>query len=228
MKITSKVLSILPYVSTIWKNVSSLHVREEKGSFHLTVFLNDGSKAEVPGLDQAAVTAIFDAHARSAETESAALGVDAKNPALISPYSFSLPLKSDGATIDSFPSPTQHNPEQANLPPLPPSVLKKITAVAKAFGVEDSSSLPNGEPGCNCLYCQVMNAMHGEESTEEVEVSEEDLKFRNWDILQTADKIYIVTNPLDANEHYSVFLGNPLGCTCGHKNCEHIRAVLNT
>ena len=59
-------------------------------------------------------------------------------------------------------------------------------------------------------------------------MNEEDLKFRNWEIEQTADKLYIVTNPFDKNEHYSVFLGDPLGCTCGEKNCEHIRAVLTT
>ena len=35
-------------------------------------------------------------------------------------------------------------------------------------------------------------------------------------------------DPLDPNEHYNVFLGTPLGCTCGEKDCEHIRAVLST
>ena len=65
-------------------------------------------------------------------------------------------------------------------------------------------------------------------ATVEEEITEDDLKFRNWDIRQTADKLYAVTNPLDENEHYSVFLGTPLGCTCGEKNCEHIRAVLNS
>jgi PhoH-like ATPase len=49
-----------------------------------------------------------------------------------------------------------------------------------------------------------------------------------WGIEQTAEQLYKVTNPLDANEQYNVFLGTPLGCTCGLKNCEHIRAVLNT
>jgi hypothetical protein len=60
------------------------------------------------------------------------------------------------------------------------------------------------------------------------EVSDEDLKFRDWEIKQTAEQLYTVTNPLDANEHYNVFLGSPLGCTCGDKNCEHIRAVLTS
>ena len=122
----------------------------------------------------------------------------------------------------------QHNPEQSDLPPVSPDILKKIAAVAKAFGLEDFSNLPKAEVNCNCFYCQVSRVLHGEENVQEIEVSDEDLKFKSWDVKQSADKLYIVTNPLDVNEHYNVFLGEPLGCTCGQKNCEHIRAVLNT
>ena len=64
--------------------------------------------------------------------------------------------------------------------------------------------------------------------TIEEEVSAADLTFRSWDIKQEADQLYTVTNPLNAKEHYSVFLGEPLGCTCGFKNCDHIQAVLRT
>jgi hypothetical protein len=60
------------------------------------------------------------------------------------------------------------------------------------------------------------------------EVLPEDLKFKDWEIVQKGDQIYEVISPLDKNEHYQVFLGTPLGCTCGAKNCEHIRAVLNS
>ena len=124
----------------------------------------------------------------------------------------------------------QHNPDQANLPPMSPEVLKKITMIARVFGLEDTSALPKAEPHCNCVYCQVARSLHGEEASFEQieEVSDEDLKFRNWEIAQTGEKLYCVTNPLDTNEHYNVFLGTPLGCTCGSKNCEHIRAVLNS
>jgi len=93
--------------------------------------------------------------------------------------------------------------------------------------------IPKGEPHCNCPYCQIANAMQGtvsevEEKEVEEEVTEDDLKFREWDIKQEGDKLYIVTNPLDADEHYQVFLGTPVGCTCGQKNCEHIRTVLSS
>ena len=59
-------------------------------------------------------------------------------------------------------------------------------------------------------------------------VSDAELHFREWDIKQLEKQLYNVTNPLDTTEHYQVFLGTPLGCTCGKTNCEHIRAVLNS
>lgn len=222
MKITTTILSIPPYLSTTWKNIASLHVREERGTFTLIVLLQNQMQVEVPGLDKMTIDEIFEAHARSAEEHAAP---KLFNP-LEGPFSFSVPLKSD-SPIDSLGTSMQHNPDQANLPPMPPEVLKKITMIARVFGLEDVSALPKAEPDCNCVYCQVARSLHGEEPALE-EVSDEDLKFRNWEIAQTAEQLYKVTNPLDTNEHYNVFLGTPIGCTCGSKNCEHIRAVLNT
>jgi hypothetical protein len=223
MKIGSKILSIPPYISTAWSNISSLHVKEELGTFRLIVLLNDGERVEVPNLDRDSIDAIFNAHAQFEEEKS-----EIQTQKLSDfPLSFSLPMKGDGDVIESFGPTTQHNPEQADLPPLPPGILKKISAIASALGVEALPNLPKAEPGCNCVYCQVMKAVHGETEVEE-EITEEDLRFRNWDVEQTADKLYLVKNPLDLNECYSVFLGKPIGCTCGDKNCEHVRAVLKT
>src|SRR5277367_817608 len=123
MKITSTILSIPPYLSTTWKNISSLLIREEKGHFTLVVILQNRVQVEVPGLDKATVDSIFEAHARYAETETEASVF--KNP-LDGPFNFSLPLKANGP-IDSLGMSMQHNEEQANLPPLPPDVLNKIT-----------------------------------------------------------------------------------------------------
>lgn len=225
MKITSTVLSIPPYLSTTWENISSLHVREEEGSFTLVALLQNNVQVEAPGLDKAAIDAIFEAHARYADPAPAA-----KSP-LDGPFSFSLPLNKGEGPINSLGAAMQHNPEQADLPPMEPEVLKKITSIAQAFGLDDASLLPQAEPHCNCVYCQVVRALHGdaEPAPQEQEiVTDEDLKFRNWEIKQTGEKLYAVSNPLEPTEHYSVFLGEPLGCTCGLKNCEHIRAVLNT
>jgi hypothetical protein len=71
------------------------------------------------------------------------------------------------------------------------------------------------------------NKTQDEEEQEEM-VSDEELKFRSWDVVQTGEKLYLVCNPIDSKEHYNVYLGEPIGCTCGQTHCEHIRAVLNT
>lgn len=223
MKITTSILSIPPYLSTTWKNISSLHVREERGAFTLVVILQNRVQVEVPHLDKGTIDAIFEAHAQYAE-ESAP-----KKLPIAGPFSFSLPLKADGP-IDTLGSAMQHNPEQANLPPIPPELLKKITMIARSFGLDDASALQKAEPHCNCTYCQIARALQGEEPKEmpAEEVTEADLHFRDWEIKKTGDHLYDVSNPLEPNERYGVFLGTPLGCTCGSKNCEHIRAVLNS
>lgn len=221
MKITTTLLSIPPYISTTWDNIASLHVKPEESLFTLVVVLKSGDQVEIPHLPKHSVDEIFEAHARSTEEQRAV-----KNP-FEGPFGFTLPVKSDGS-FESLATSMQHNPDQADLPPIPENILKKITLIARAFGLEDTA-FAKPEPNCNCVYCQVNRALQGETAPVEVEeVSQEDLKFRDWEIKQTADQLYIVTNPLDTNEHYTVFLGTPLGCTCGSKNCEHIAAVLKS
>lgn len=222
MKITPLILSIPPYISTTWKNIISLHTREGAHGFLLAVLLQNGVQIEIPGLDHKTIAAIFEGHALFAKAE---------NELLKGSVQFALPLQGEGGMIDAFGQNIQHNPEQSDLPPLPQAMLQKIALLAKTLGAEALSQFPKSESDCHCIYCQVMNTIregnHVIEEAEE-EVLDEDLRFRNWDIKQTTDKLYIVTNPVNENEHYNVFLGEPLGCTCGHKNCEHIRAVLNT
>ena len=64
--------------------------------------------------------------------------------------------------------------------------------------------------------------------TQEEEVTDRDLSFQQWAIEQTGDKLFCVTNKLDRLEKYNVFLGDPVGCTCGIQGCEHILAVLKS
>lgn len=226
MNITPQILSIPPYISTTWKNISSLHAIPEGEAFKLIIMLASRTRVVIPGMSKVSIDAIFTAHAlygsetpiRSEENKVA---------------STSLTLPVAGGSLDLLNAATQHNPAQANAPELPKEILEKIAGIAKVLGLDDNAHLPKAEPHCNCPYCQIARAFHTEETPtvkreEEEIVLEEELKFRNWDIKQSADQLYIVTNPLDLNEHYSVFLGDPLGCTCGLKNCEHIRAVLNS
>ncbi|MDE3045448.1 MAG: hypothetical protein KGJ02_02230 [Verrucomicrobiota bacterium] len=221
MKITRHLLSLPPYLSTPWENVAALNAVPIGSTFTLIVSLENRSQVEIPGLDASAIQAIFDAHAQFLESQKTARLGD-------SPISFTLPFKLEGGTTP-LSEVLQHNASQADLPPLPPNVLERITTIAKGFGLEDTSTLSPAEENCNCMYCQIIRALNDETPKEkEEEISNEDLSFRDWEVSQSGDQLYTVTHPLDKNEQYSVFLGTPLGCTCGQKSCEHLRAVLRT
>ena len=217
MKITPEILSIPPFISTKWSNVTSIRVDASKALLIIT--LSDSSYVEIPNLEQRYIDEIFQAHAQVSEKDS--------NPGkglFDNAFSFSLPLKSPGGMLDPLSTQLQHNPEQSELPPLPPNILEKITAIVKSLGLEDLSVLGTPEPNCNCIYCQLTRSIA---QVEEI-VEDEELTFRDWEVTEKENNLFRVINPLDTNEHYDVFLGDPLGCTCGEKNCEHIRAVLNT
>ena len=100
----------------------------------------------------------------------------------------------------------------------------------KMMPKQDRKTLPKAEPHCNCTYCQITRTLSHAQQEEEQdeEVTEEDLRFRSWDIEQKGDQLFTVTNPLDKAETYQVFLGHPVGCTCGKKKCAHIEAVLRS
>jgi hypothetical protein len=204
MKITDIILSIPPYISTAWKNVVSLRVQ---GST-LLVELASGSKVEIPNLDAPTLKLIFAAHASSCESKKLAI-----------------PLIPG---IEALGNLWQHSPEQASSPDLPPEMIEKIEMVAKNMPPAEANLLPKAEPHCNCPYCQIVRVIHTCHTPIEEEVTDADLQFRDWDIQQEADKLYVVMNPFDKKEHYHVFLGEPLGCTCGQKNCEHLQAVLKS
>ena len=179
MKITPKLLSIPPYLSTSWSNISSLQLRSKNDRSLLLITLNDGTQVEIPSMAQSDIDEIFQAHANFAENEPSIL------KSLDNSLSFSLPFKSTdgsdtGAMLDPLSSQMQHNPEQADLPPIPPHVLEKIGVIMRSFGLENTSLLDRGHPDCNCIYCQLSRVLHKEEP-EEV-IFDADLTFRDWEI----------------------------------------------
>ena len=180
--------------------------------------LNSKLSVSIPSLDKQTIDTIYEAHARYGS-------IQAVQTSRIESLAFPL-----SGNIDLMNSAMQHNPAQADSPEIPKEILDKIASIAKVLGLNDTTELPKAEPHCNCPFCQIARAFHGQEAEAKTEetISEKDLQFRNWDIKQSAENLYTVINPLDEKEQYSVFLGNPLGCTCGQKNCEHIRAVLNS
>ena len=228
MKINNQILSIPPHISTSWKNINSILI-DQNGN--LVILLHTNAKITIPNLEKSIINVIFDTHAKHLEEQA----TDSTKPKLNSSISMGMPLKIGTDGIESLGAAMQHNSANANAPDLPKEILNKIASISKIMGVENPEMIPKAEPHCNCVHCQIARAIRGESKNSkseddeiEEEISEEDLKFRTWDINQTGEQLYIVTNPLDDNEKYTVFLGNPLGCTCGEKNCEHIRAVLNS
>lgn len=216
MQITPKMFNMAPYVSTAWTNISTLQALEVADGFELLLTLKNGQQIVIPNLSSNMVELIFAAHTKYSQ------GGPVEEKKLLGdvPLNFIPPLQE--GNIETL-SAAQHNPDQAELPPLPPAFLKKISALALSLGAEALQSMPKAVANCRCIYCQLMNSIFGEA---EEEITEEDLRFRDWEIEQKGDKLYLVKNPIEDNEYYNVFLGQPIGCTCGNKNCEHIRAVL--
>lgn len=231
MKINSKILSIPPYISTSWDQVSSLHTEQEEGYPLLVVTLETGARIEIPRLNLPLIELAFNMHTQYLNEEKATPAANSEQV-----LNISLPsIRLSSAHLENVATYLQHNDEEKESPDLPAEILNKVASLSKTVGINDPDILPKAEPHCNCPHCQIARAIQAGIQTEEEnpetaeeEVRDEDLKFRTWDILQTADKLYRVSNPLDHQEHYSVYLGQPVGCTCGSKNCEHIQAVLKS
>lgn len=238
-KINQKILSIPPYISTSWKNINTLHMKEIKEKPVLVIALHNGTSIDIPGLEKALIEEVFKAHSKYVDQETKEPQVESLKtyePSKDSDVSFSfgLPFQMSGGDTPFNPSSfLEHNASQADAPEIPIDVIEKITSITKALGMDmEQMNIPKAEPHCNCPYCQIARVIQDSsdpsEKQIEEEVSDEDLKFRDWDIKQEGDKLYVVSNPLNTEEHYQVYLGNPVGCTCGKKNCEHVRTVLNS
>ena len=248
MIINSKFFHHPPYVSTSWKQVAAIHASE--GMLILT--LHNGDLIRIPNLSSNEMESVFKAHAEFLEKESnpsssapipptqrivpqplsplAQALFSSTNPAQDSSFQFGI------ASADGFASALQHNQAQANMPDLPSDVLEKIGAIAKIIAPHESSDLPRAEPHCNCMYCQIARAINQGVSheppaaTEEIEtpVKDEELTFQTWNIQLKGDLMYQVTDKQDPSKSFTVFLGEPMGCTCGQEGCEHLIAVLKS
>lgn len=238
MKINLKVFSLPPHISTSWDNVEALHL--EQGS--LVITLRKGQTITIPHLDALTLEMIFATHAayldasRSPKapektTHSIAQGFLPHSQGLDAP-AFRIAISS----MDELGAVMQHNPAQAGAPDIPHEILEKIATVAKMVAPADMQLMSTPQPNCNCIHCQiartVTHAVTPVQSTPagitaEEDITAADLQFQQWQIAQIGDNLYRVTNKLDPQEHYNVYLGEPsIGCTCGKSGCEHIVAVL--
>lgn len=235
MKITPKILSIPPYISTSWAHIRTLYMQEN----NLVICLADGTSISIPNLNAQEIEMVFAAHSHFLN-----------HPLPQEPTSFlknpEAPQNIEGMTtmhlnldnMESFISVMHHNAEQAHMPSLPKEILKKIAGIAQIIAPGEIRNMPKPEPHCNCPHCQIAraiqevehekpveNQMKTSENIEEI-IHEKDLSFQQWEIAQLDEHRYSVTNRLDPSEQYTVFLGDSVGCTCGISGCEHILAVL--
>lgn len=242
MFVNDKYFSLPPFISTSWEHVIALNL-EDNGT--LVVVLSTGKEIRIPNLKEEDLSSIFKAHGyylereihrkRNTELEQKA---HANSPFFNPAQSGELPLLRFGVgATDGFGAALQHNPAQSDGPELPPEILEKISGIAKILAPDDFTMFPLPEDNCNCFHCQIARAIREsigivpeiqlQASHEEV-VSDEDLTFQEWDIVQSGEKLFTVTNKLSPEETYNVFLGNPVGCTCGNQGCEHIHVVLKS
>lgn len=232
MHINDKFFHFPPFISMSWVHVAALNLEESD----LVVHLTRGDIITIPGLTPNQLELIFKAHAAYLQSEFLKKHQpEAKAPMEINPSSS---IRFELGSIDG--SMLQHNPDQADAPDLPPELLTKVKSIAKILAPEENALLPKPEPNCNCFHCQIAKAIHQtleddliEERMPSLEnegeaVSEEDLKFEQWEVTQTGDKLFAVINKLDPVEKYNVYLGQPVGCTCGKAGCEHILVVLKS
>lgn len=245
VKIDEKLICIPPHISATWDQITFLQSEEdpENQKFTLILHLVDGRVVHIPGLDSSLVDIAFSAHMKHLEGKSSAEKPEGESKTFggllqqltgLSPDQLAnMPIRfgiSNGMPgMENIEMAFQHNQEQANAPDMPPEVLEKVSGMAKLVLGGDLESFPKPEPHCNCMHCQLARAIHNIPKANEIEeepVSDEELTFRTWDIKETGENMYAVSNPLDQKEQYTVYLGTPVGCTCGQADCEHIKAVL--
>lgn len=251
MKINNKVLSIPPHISTSWNNIQALHMRGPL----LVVSLKEGGVVEIPSLDAAVLTQIFQTHSSILEKPQIN---DIENILTLPMNSLNIPSQPLKIPLDihlPFGGEAQsfliHNANNAEFPDVPEDVLQKIVAITHILSPDGTANFPEPVENCNCLHCQLGRAMQEanrgieaemnlivgdlkadsviENAAAEEVVNDSELLFQDWIIEQSTPNIFLVINKQDPNERYSVCLqGDNVGCTCGQKGCEHLIAVLKS
>ncbi len=267
MRITPKILYIPPYISTRWDQVTSVRAI---GDDAVEVSLANGVSITIPHLETSTIEQIFSCHLQAAEELEKEEALKKSQPregekshsyvqqqelsqflhilqnGLKEVLSLLMRLGSQG--VSSFGKALEHDPKNANLPPLADEMKEKVLSLLNIIPKEDIFAMTPPEPDCNCMYCQISRVLRNairekeaheeevgneetsllDENKDEEIIDERELEFSEWIVNPLSDKLYSVKNKLDPKEEYRVFLGNPIGCTCGKPNCEHIIAVLRS
>lgn len=248
MKITRRILSIPPLITTTWSNVESIRMDDLN---RLWVALYDGNSVCIPDLDQVDIDRIFRSYETVLEMEENQVDAaeahqeEQEDAPTQSPFGMRINLGQMGSLqegIKNIGAMLQHDYENSDAPDLPATMLDQVGQMAETLGPEHADSIPKPEPHCNCPHCQIVRAIreragletdhayaeHLMQEEEESVVTDDDLSFRDWDVQEDGDRIFTVSNPLDPSESYKVCLRDSIGCTCGHSHCEHISAALRS
>jgi hypothetical protein len=213
MQLNDSFFSFPPYLSAPWDQVSALAMNP---SGRIECHLMNGDVITLPELTVEQTELIFKAHAANLKKS---------NPFPDPQFPFKIGIAAEGLA-----APLQHNPKAGATPELPPDIILKIAQATKMLLPKEHLEDIKPEPKCLCSFCQIAALIHAPEEIlfEGEPVSDQELCFEQWEIKQTGEKLYCVTNKLDSHETYSVHLGNPIGCTCGKENCDHILSVLKS
>ncbi|MCE2982442.1 MAG: hypothetical protein LW832_02635 [Parachlamydia sp.] len=222
-KINEKIICIPPYLSASWLHIAILQAEGQT----LIVHLSNGTRLEIKNLSQEILDQAFYYHSQFLEQENKKIPDHFLKEFL---HSNEPAIKMSFGPFNGLNGAMQHDPSQADSPDLPAELLKKIGGITKIFFKDEQSVFSHSESGCNCFHCQISRAVQGVEAKiEEPEVvTEEDLQFPEWTITQAGSQLFTVSHRLEPHEKYNVFLGDPVGCTCGKQGCEHILAVLKS
>lgn len=240
VKINDQFICISPYISARWNQIAFIESCNggTEGGITLKLHLIDGETVSIPNLGQAIVDEVFQEHLLYLESTAPQKN---KEEEKISSLLGAVQQMAKGCEVQVFSQKglvsmllggagsinmlLQHSPEHKDHPDLPTDLLERIAQMMRSLSIGPTSILAKPEPHCNCLHCQIGRATVEEE---DAGVSDEDLTFRSWDISQSGEKMYTVTDPLNPEEQFNVYLGTPIGCTCGQPYCEHVKAVLYT
>lgn len=249
MKINQRVLHIPPYISCKWSEIASIGVENIEGKDLLHVQLLSGARATVPNLNQDEIDLIFKMHVHHLE-EVADEEERFKNVKEIPFFSnlFQAPPM-DANVATSFGAPISfhldandpsslfqgHNPQFSNSPPLPKEILDKITLIAKAIGGEMIKEVEPVEL-CNCFFCQIARALKNERIEERKPHVPKNLPKDllrggidpEWMVDEVGPNMFKVISREEPGMVYQVYLGHPIGCSCGSNRCQHIIAALKT
>jgi hypothetical protein len=214
----------------------------------LVIILFGGESINVPGLKPEIIEAVFAAHAEFLEQEASQQSESKQDSNQLMNLPFGLPLFSqtlpmftsgDSAfqfgigSMEGIGTAMQHNPAQADAPDLPSEILQKISAIVKIVAPEEVISGVAAVQDCNCPHCQITRAIQGNEIESQPfdvkNLPSEIRETQHFQIQQIGEDLYTVMDNHDASRtEYKVFLGRPVGCTCGKEGCVHLVAVLRS